>query len=296
MSGSHESDHIAAPFASDFNEDHWPCVVVHQDSYAMSNNHGRMKMGRTRAVLCGLARDLGTSIHRTIFCIERLGAMFADYRVVVFENDSQDETLPHLRSWHVANSRVTILSETLGHPRWPPVRDHERMRQLAYYRNRYRAHVVDHFGDFDYVIVLDTDLAGWSTDGVVNTIGHSGWDVVAANGLSPWRGRHIFYDCWAFRALGHPEPHTDLVPLKAMVFPRGTPLVPVLSCFNGLAVYRMAAMHAADYDGSDCEHAALHLKMRLSGFTNIFLNPSMITLYPDADVLNPLSTRKPWWE
>jgi hypothetical protein len=282
--------------AGEFDEQAWPCAAAFATPYLQACELGRRRMSTLRVVFCALARDVTEYLPRTMANIERMGALFADYRVVVFENDSADDTLRQLQSWQAGNDRVHVLSERLGNPRWPPVRDLERMRQLACYRNRCRELAIQHFAHFDHVITLDSDLLGWSHDGLANTFGHADWDVVASLGLCRWKGRDIFYDCWAFRAVDHPLPHIDVVPVKAMVFPRGTPLIPVLSCFGGLAVYRMEAYRAADYDGTDCEHVALHNKMRLAGFGRIFLNPSMIALYPDFETLHPRSPRTPWWD
>jgi hypothetical protein len=118
--------------------------------------------------------------------------------------------------------------------------------------------------------------------------------VVGSQGVSFWKGRPVFYDAWAFRVPEHPESFV-LYELHPMVMPRGSPMLPVLSCFSGLAVYRMVAFKSADYDGSDCEHVTLHKKIHAAGHSRIFMNPSMITLYPNYEVMYP-NRLIPWWE
>jgi hypothetical protein len=221
--------------------------------------------------------------------------MFADYRVVIYENDSQDETVGILRAWQQQDPKVTILSEVLHAPRWGSIQSLERTAQLAAYRNRYRELAIERFHDFDFIVVVDTDLLGWSYDGSANTFGLFGWDAVTARGNTIWHGRPAFYDGWAFRALDHPEVHTEEAEIRSMVFPRGTPPVPVLSSFSGLGVYTMQAMRAARYGGTDCEHVVLHRNMRAAGFGSIFMNPSLITLYPDRHLLHPNDRFLPWW-
>ena len=49
-------------------------------------------MRQSRTVICGLARNIATHLPGTMARIERLGSMFADYRVLVYENDSTDAT------------------------------------------------------------------------------------------------------------------------------------------------------------------------------------------------------------
>ena len=142
---------------------------------------------------------------------------------------------------------------------------------MAEYRNRYRRYVLEHFGTFDHVLVTDTDLAGgWSFDGLANTFGQDDWDFVGSYGLE--RGHSalgvdwLHFDAWAFRALGHPEPHSN-VEVNAIVFDRGEPMLPVLSCFGGMGVYRMNAIESAEYGGPDLEHATLHARMRKGGYS-----------------------------
>ena len=66
----------------------------------------------------------------------------------------------------------------------------------------------------------------------------------------------------------------------------GSDLVPVTSCFGGLAIYRMEAFHASvgcDYDPSfkptDCEHVAFHACLRRKGFTRMFVDPLLSSYY-----------------
>lgn len=278
---------LEVPFAdgaslSDFPEHRFPCREEHRSEYRRRIEFGRARMAVRRLVIAGLCRSVRHFLPRLAARVERLGAQFREYRVVLFENDSQDATLEFLHDWRRRNDRVHVLSEQLGHIRYPQVRIEERVHRMAEYRNRYREFVLEHFGDFDDLLVTDTDLAGgWSYDGLANTFGHDDWDFVGSYGLQRAPGEHgeLFqFDAWAFRALGHPEPHSN-VEVNRMILDRGEPMLPVLSSFGGMGVYRMEAMKSAEYGGPDLEHATLHTRMRESGFHRLFLNPSQIVLY-----------------
>jgi hypothetical protein len=281
----------------DFNEAAWPCPALFSSEYEKTCGRGLRRMMELRVVICGLARDVGNLLPRTIARIARLGSLFADSRVVIYENDSQDDTLRQLRAWEAEAWQVTTLSETLGWPHWGPVngfRNLERAQQMAYYRNQYRQFALRVFSDFDYVLVLDTDVDCWSHKGLANSFGHDGWDMMGSNGLTHWKGRPIYYDTWAFRTQEHPQAFVRQE-LSPMVFPRGTPPLPVTSCFGGMAVYRMEAMKASEYGGDDCEHVVLHRQMASAGFGCMYMNPSMIVLYPDFEIMLPDSPATPWW-
>jgi hypothetical protein len=254
------------------------------DSFTASVERGRRAMAARRVVICGLARNVASVLPTTIARIERQGAQFADYRVVLYQNDSQDETLELLEDWRRRNPRVTILSDTLGDPVNRPVRCLERASRMAKYRNTYREFVAANFPDFDHVMVVDTDLAGgWSYDGVAHTFGQPDWDFVGSYGVIYKRMRWtpnvmLHYDAWAYRPFGSYAAMTTKV-ANRLSWQRGEPLVPVYSCFGGVGLYRTEALVRCHYEGTDVEHVALHRSMREKGMTRHFLNPSQIVVY-----------------
>ncbi len=255
-----------------------------QKEYRLRVGRGRSHMRDRSVVICGLARDSAEILPRTIARTERLGTMFRDYRVVFYENDSKDATPEILLDWQQANRRVTVLSEKRGDPVNPTARCLDRSSRMACYRNRYREFVRSHLADFDYVIVVDTDInEGWSYDGVANTFGHDRWDFVGSYGVIQRSyltrpALMLQYDAWAFRAQGS----YGSIPTKVvnhMGWQRGDPMVAVYSCFGGLGVYRMQAMLTCEYGDSDCEHVCFHRNMRAAGLHRLYLNPSQITFF-----------------
>ncbi len=271
---------------ADFPEQEFPPSEESHNTYANRVRIGREHMKQYSVTIAGLCRDVRNSLPRTAARIERLGEMFRDYRVVLFENDSTDRTLEFLEDWQAENPRVQILSEKLGRKRFPQERCLERTASLAEYRNAYRDVIVRESGDMDYVIVADTDLpGGWSFDGIATTFERTDWDVVGSNGIlrvavpsNPPISKWIHFDSWAFRAAGHPRAEDNRDAGKH-VFYRGEPFVPVWSCFGGLGVYRMECFHAARYSGEDCEHVCFHSALQALGFNRMFLNPSQIVVY-----------------
>jgi hypothetical protein len=284
FAGDVEVPFQAGSTLDDFAESEFPPPAARQPEYEERVRVGESRMKKRRAVICGLCRDARAWLPRTIARIERLGGMFDDYRVVLFENDSRDQTLELLQGWEQRNPRVQILTQRLGRPRHQQVRCLDRASRMAEYRNRYRDHIVQEFADFDFAIVVDTDLrGGWSYQGVANTFGQDDWDFVGSYGLlhGP-RTRHIgspcHFDAWAFRHQGHSEPH-DNVAINNLTFQRGDSMLQVWSCFGGLGVYRMPCLLQARYEGGDCEHVRLHQSLRNAGFQRLFINPSQITVY-----------------
>lgn len=280
----------AAPASSRsaaFPEWWFPCSLQARPAYERRVASGRHRMRASSIVFCGLARDVAATLPEAAARIERAGAMFRDYRVVVYENDSRDETVAALRAWAERNPRVAVLTETLDAPPWTRDQSPERMRHLAACRNHYLEHVGDRYRTFGHVIVLDTDLPrGFSYEGLAHTFGGDEWHVVGSNsvsvfpeGLPPTEPE--FFDAWAFRHADGTTP--PLAEVNRLFFRRGDPLVPVGSAFGGLAVYTMEAWRSgARYGGDDCEHVVLHRELRARGFDRQFLNPSQIVLYAEG--------------
>jgi hypothetical protein len=285
-------------YISKFPESLYPCGHENQEEYNAKVILGRQKMSESTVVICGIARDISQNIIANIARIERLGKMFDDYRVVIYENNSTDGTDELLKEWEKSNRSVTILSEKLGSKKYESSTE-------ADYRNNYLEEIFKQQFHLsfracrnvppDYVIVADLDLkGGWSYEGICNSFGYDNWNVMGSNGLlyglSPSLknkdGSHamtrVYYDSLAFRRIGHPEQHVSSE-INALAYNRGEDPFRVLSCFGGLALYKYSAFqHGARYSGPDCDHVELHSKMLDVGIDDIYLNPSQIVLYSNT--------------
>jgi hypothetical protein len=295
LSGLRQSPNFAgdldAPFNAQqtldgFDESTFPPAEPARQEYVADVHRGYQRMSEQRVVLCGLARNVRNWLPRTIARLERVGSQFADYRVIIYENDSTDSTLACLHAWRKSNGRVTVLSEKLGTPHYGQVRSLARTERLAEYRNRYLEHVAETWPEFDVAIVCDTDLRGGiSYDGLAHTFGQENWDFVGSNGLlrrtMPTRPPSMtwcHFDSWAYGEVGQTlAANGDSI--NRLVFRRGDSLKPVWSCFGGLGIYRMEALLSAQYAGDDCEHVCLHGTMRGNGYDRLFLNPSQVVVY-----------------
>jgi hypothetical protein len=267
-----------------FPEDAFPPAPELAAAYHQSCRRGYAAMGGMRVAITGLARNIGDVLPLTIARIERLASRFANYRVILYENDSTDATKPLLRRWASSNPRVMVTMEDCHDPANPTTRCLARAERMARYRERCQELVLEHCKDFDATIVLDLDVAGgWSEDGVANSFGQQDWDFIGSNGLIYRReGLHINalrqYDMWALRL------DDELAPIPTAqanrhVYHRGEPLVPVTSCFGGMGIYRMEAFRHGRYGADDCEHAIFHRRLIAGGFSRLFLNPSQILVY-----------------
>jgi hypothetical protein len=270
--------------SGDFDEHQFCPLSQHRAAYYAEVARGYRQMSSGRVVIAGLARDIADVLPQTLERIERLGGLFNDYRVVIYENDSADGTRETLHRWSRRNPRACVVCEDRADPINQPSRCLSRAARMAYYRSRCQQIIAQEYSRFDHVILVDTDLhGGWSYEGVAHTFGQREWDFVGANGIIYRRqglnpNAIVHYDAWAFRL------DADFTPLSTkqvnhMLYRRGEPLTAVYSCFGGLGIYRMSAYLSGKYDGSDVEHVTFHREMHRRGFRNTYLNPNLITVY-----------------
>ncbi len=267
-----------------FPEHAFPPAAELAEDYFAACRRGYGEMAQTRVVITGLARNVGAILPLTIRRIENLARCFADFRVIVYENDSTDDTRLVLARWARGNRRVDAISEVLDDPVNPTTRCLDRAGRMALYRRRCQERILDRYDRFDAVIIIDFDVqGGFSIDGIASSFGSPGWDFVGSNGLICRRhGLSLNalrqYDTWALR---FDEALTPLSTAAAggIVYERGMPLVPVTSCFGGLGIYAMEAYRAGTYGGDDLEHATFHRSLIARGQGRLYLNPSQLVIY-----------------
>lgn len=260
-------------------------------------HRGKESIRNLKIVFLGLARNLEKVLESSINRLVQLGGLAKDYKIVIFENDSIDNTKIILDKLSNSNHNISVLSECNHRPQFGTIKDIERTTALAEYRNKLKDYAVEHFPEYDFVIVTDLDFVDFSLHGVYNSFG---WFDKFPNRISAIAGNSYEYkyvtsdttqslwnyDSWAFRY----NWWTELPGLPSMtynrmmwfgffVMPVGLPIIPVNSAFGGMAIYKMDEFKLGTYDGTDCEHVRFHysLKQNISNF-QLVLNPSQIML------------------
>lgn len=72
-----------------------------------------------------------------------------------------------------------------------------------------------------------------------------------------------------------------IVPQGQKIYPIGSDLVPVHSCFGGMAFYKKNIVTACEYNSidNDCEHVPFHQCLIDKNNARIFMNPSQAIRY-----------------
>jgi len=225
--------------------------------------NGHVEISSACVVFAGLIRDNEKCVPKIRKFLEGLGESFQDYRVLIVENDSKDNTREKLLEWQKQNPKITILGCGVNVERCcmnlkaTETKNHgsKRISKMAQLRNIYLDYVNEHYREWDYLVVNDLDLVGdLSTNGWVSTFGYLRKDptlsAVSAYGYYDLWFKKIFYDDFAFVPIGSPMEvpnHKDLsfkikekIEMECCSLETKRYLVPVRSAFSGLTVYRIS--------------------------------------------------------
>lgn len=226
-----------------------------------------------KVLICGIGQNIEKALFSTISNIESLGSLFGDYRVIVYENNSDDGTVDVLNAWAAYNSHVICLSEYLS----PQEQPSTRTEKIARARNRVLAVARrDEYADFKYLIMADLDLPSvWPIEEIVKTIeSPKEWDCVCVNGIGllcpEGHGPHcVTANGWVPHTK---QVHCDRYAFRNKDFPFGPELLgdsrwaedltnrvvydlhceewqPVYSAFGGLAIYKTETILKFAYSG-----------------------------------------------
>jgi hypothetical protein len=268
--------------------------------YDMIVERGYQKMKATKIVFTGLCINIEKKMPSLKKRLEFLGGFFEDYKIVIFENDSTDNTRALLLEWQKSNPNVYILpcpedpdcklknKPAVSHGMFAEAR----MKKMADFRNRLLRAIRERNQEADCVCMMDLDIVGpISMDGVAHSFGlYEDWDSISGygkTGLVVTGGMSVYYDYLAYKDekfdINQNKSHIVPIFLKCLKHKRGDMPFKVLSGFAGIAFYKMHVINAGvTYTPKDgkyiCEHIILHNNMIDMGFDRIYINPNMLVL------------------
>lgn len=232
-----------------------------------------------KAVIVGCARDIQTMVLHSITQMYKLGSEFEKFVIVIYENDSEDDTLNILKEFSRLHTNVIILSgkKVKGH----------RTKVLAHARNTLLQYARRHYTNYDFFIVMDMDFMRCNTKSLASIacLMKPWWNAVTAV------SRKEYYDWWAFRCKRLNMDY-DCLNDNVEIEKKGNGdnwhdkwkhhmndrLRKVESAFNGIAIYRFSSIPTtASYVGSEhgmeiCEHVKFN-----ECIPNIYIHPKLIS-------------------
>lgn len=215
---------------------------------------------KPRLLIGGIAKDIASNVTQLKVTIQRLIDTFETVEFYVFENNSMDETARLLQQWQTEDRQHIFVKclnltreEQLNLVRARTFDDKPcRIELISWARNQLldMMRPAERQEEFDFVIMLDTDIANVDMRALIQTIQYfpkDKADVLFANGLdeSGASGRGNYYDFFALRMANYPygqeisKSALDRIPEFELILKMDAPLFPVYSAFGGLAIYKM---------------------------------------------------------
>lgn len=253
-------------------------------SYHDMIESGEKHISGKKIAILGIARDVEGAIEPLIRNLSMLNTEDhpCTLSAFIYENDSKDKTEKTLKYLHKNPNKLksfNYVSEKLDTKRFGQTRENERTTNLAACRNKCLEYAKKHYSDYDYIIVVDTDLQAISIEGIINSFGWLDRYQETCYGMvghslqrhQQDNGKEIItnYDSWAYRHTWWNELGlTGAFPYDPMLWFRywlpvvGSTPLPVNSAFGAVGIYRAKYYLEGKYSGEDCEHVTFHYSIK----------------------------------
>ena len=252
-------------------------------------------------VVCALAKNVEKYLNKSLINIMKIVNRFEDYRIIIVENDSSDNTRKILKEWSNKNDKIKLV--TFDNLYNSSIKHREQV--ISFCRNVCILEVKN-FGEFDnfstipYTMMVDIDEVLISDkltfEGVYSNIQHMNqnekigalcsvvdgpyYDIYAL------RNEECDYNCWEKvrfdkGKLSYEEAIEKFINSHRKDYSKEENLIPVNSAFGGAAIYRNSIWTQCKYVGLDeknsfvCEHVSVCNQIKEKGY-EIYLNPKFI--------------------
>lgn len=242
-----------------------------------------------KVCICGVIRDGEPYFKTTISNLKKIGSLFQEYKIIVIESDSKDQTI-HLYS---SINDKNIIFYSMGElEKDMPARE----ERIASCRNIYVNHILKNYKHYDLMIVVDLDDVLQETinpkifDKCMSQLVYPTWDAVFANqsyryyDIWALRNDEVNYDCWE-KIVSREMTRDISITNHQYHIPKNTPYIPVKSAFGGMGIYKIKLLddttiyNAKDGNFIRCEHVSFNDSIVSKG-GKLFIDPSMVLETP----------------
>jgi len=216
-------------------------------------------MIKENVIICACIKNVDTYLNKSLELCIKTGELFENYKIIIYENNSTDNTKPILNTYK-DNSNFKIISEDISYEVikktskcWAYTKitgsDHPcRTEQISNGKNKIiEEFLKEDYNNYNYVIFIDIDTNNWDLNGIVNSFERKEeWDAIFANGL---KEEGYYYDMYAYKSnQGIPFLFgAEIIGVYNLYFNNYTnfkipidkkELIPIISAFGGIGIYK----------------------------------------------------------
>jgi len=212
-----------------------------------------------KVIICGVVKNVEKMIQFNMKKVDELVKNFEDYKIVIYENNSTDNTKAILKNY--SSDKIKIIMENIDINKgnstiWAYTKitgsDHScRIENISNARNKVIEEInKEIYNDFDVVVWIDLDGNGFDVKSVVESV-----NIVFSENKILFANSPSYYDYYALRTccnnyLFGPEIIGDIYwsRLYNISLPSNNSLYEVLSAFNGIGIYPKKIYMSKKYD------------------------------------------------
>jgi hypothetical protein len=226
-----------------------------------------------RCCICGTVRNVGGYLDKIFSNMEKIACLFEDYVIIIYYDDSGDNTLQKLKDYQAVNPKLKFYVNK-------KLTSKHRTQRIANARNGCLQMIRSNYSDWEMFIMMDCDdvcSPDIKLDILKKYLDKNSWDSLSFNKVD-------YYDIWALsirpyifsfrhykdegRVLGQMKNY--IKDLLSKVPENG--LLKCASAFNGFAIYRSNKFLDCSYDGT----VRLDLIPKNYIYNNIIINGQKI--------------------
>jgi hypothetical protein len=263
--------------------------------------------------ICGPVKNCGTYLNKVLQNMEKIGTIFDDYKIIIFYDESQDNTLDILKDYQTKNTKISFYVNKKSISKF-------RTYNLAFARNFCLNYIKKHKDVYPFFIMMDTDDVNCKEVNIEvlrKYLNRDDWDGLSFN-TNPkyydiW-GLSIYPYCFSYNHFKKNDNNYEIIQNYVTNLLNRLPpndLLPCISSFNGFSIYKTEKFLNTYYDGrvridliskenllahmkvtnskvvakkyttvngkyEDCEHRAFHIQATQNSGARIMISPEIL--------------------
>jgi hypothetical protein len=202
--------------------------------------------------ICGPVKNCAKYLKKVLSNIEKIGSIFDDYKILLFYDKSNDDSLKILKEYQTTNPKLEFYVNQKSVSKF-------RTHRIAYARNFCLDYVKKNIDKYPFFIMMDMDDPNSKQIDVSilqEYLHRNDWDGLSFN-TSPkyydiW-GLSIYPYCFSYDHFDNNVQYYDIIQnyiMKKLNQIGKNELLQCISAFNGFSIYRTEKFMDTYYDGN----------------------------------------------